>query len=115
MGDDDLDGQIGGYELLSMSDGTLLNTHGPDACIGPDCCIHSPSGHHMREWPLVWVGSNVKMMYRKCKHDRIHPDPDSMAFRLIMHAVGVMGYPPDWHPCCDENCCNAPKVKTRSS
>lgn len=65
----------------------------------------------MREWPLVWAGGEVKMMYRLCPHEAIHPDPDSWDFRWMMSLVGRMGIAPDWHPCCDERCCQKPVPK----
>ena len=57
----------------------LLRTHGPSKCQGRPCCIHHPSAHHMREWPLNWRG-DTGVMERVCPHGAGHPDPDHMAY-----------------------------------
>lgn len=57
-----------------------LRVHEPTECRGPFCCIHSPSDHHMRNWPLNWR-SDSSMMERLCRHGVGHPDPDDLEFR----------------------------------
>lgn len=58
----------------------ILRAHPRRACEGSGvpCCIHSPSGHHMRTWPMNWR-SDTGVMERLCPHGIGHPDPDHMA------------------------------------
>ena len=56
-----------------------LKTHPPEACTGTTCCIHNPSEHKMREWPLNWR-SDMGVMERICEHGVGHPDPDHMHY-----------------------------------
>ncbi len=60
---------------------TLMNVHGRERCEGRGipCCIHEPSIHHMREWPMNWR-SDTGVMERICPHGTGHPDPDHMAY-----------------------------------
>lgn len=62
---------------------TLINVHQPDACEGRACCIHNPSDHHMREWPMVWRDDRG-LMERTCPCGIGHPDPDHMAYVLAV-------------------------------
>lgn len=59
----------------------VLKVHGLSACRdrGQPCVIHSPSQHHMREWPLNWR-SDTQAMERLCPHGIGHPDPDHLAY-----------------------------------
>lgn len=102
---------VGRYDLLNMHDGTLLTTHGPDVCMGPHCCIHNPSEHPLRDAPLVWL-DNARAMYRRCEHGAIHPDPDSFDFVRVMALLGRRDMVPDWHPCCEQHCCQDEPVPT---
>ena len=58
-----------------------LRVHARAKCEGRGipCCIHDPSDHHMREWPMNWRG-DTGVMERFCPHGTGHPDPDHMAF-----------------------------------
>jgi hypothetical protein len=60
---------------------TLMHVHGRDKCEGRGipCCIHEPSDHHMRTWPMNWR-SDTGVMERACPHGIGHPDPDHMAY-----------------------------------
>lgn len=61
----------------------ILNVHVEKDCEGHNCCIHNPSDHHMREWPLKWrhIGYGGRgHMVRLCAHGVSHPDPDDVAF-----------------------------------
>lgn len=57
--------------------------HPRSRCAGSWCCLHNPSEHRMREWPLhlrtdayAWP-----LMERICPcHGVGHPDPDSVAY-----------------------------------
>ena len=59
----------------------VLRVHPHSKCEGRDipCCIHAPSDHHMRSWPLNWRG-DTQVMERLCPHGIGHPDPDHMAY-----------------------------------
>lgn len=82
--------------MSSLSPSNLI-THDPDKCSGEFCCIHNPSPHHMRDWPMVWRGDKGQME-RICPHGVGHPDPDDAAYR---HRVGE-GYK-TIHGC--DGCC----------
>lgn len=60
---------------------TLMYVHGRDKCEGRGipCCIHDPSDHGMRAWPMNWR-SDTEVMERMCEHGTGHPDPDHMAY-----------------------------------
>lgn len=79
-----------------------LRTHPASACAGRDlpCCIHAPSNHHMRTWPMNWR-ADKGLMERICPHSIGHPDPDHMAYARL-----VQGEDADWqgvHGC--DGCC----------
>jgi len=50
---------------------------------GIPCCIHDPSPHHMRDWPMTWR-ADTGVMERACPHGTGHPDPDHMAYVLSL-------------------------------
>ena len=52
-----------------------------DGCVEHGCCIHNPSDHHMREWPMLWRDDRY-LMERICPHGVGHPDPDQMRFEI---------------------------------
>lgn len=62
-------------EINILVGGQRLQTHSKGSCQGVHCCIHSPSLHHMREWPQDWR-SDRGLMERICPHGVGHPDPD---------------------------------------
>jgi len=82
---------------------TQMTYHDPKACAGQACCIHNPSEHHMREWPLELRASTL--MERICPHGIGHPDPDSLAYfnRIGEDDFGVHG--------CDGCCSKDPKKR----
>lgn len=58
-----------------------VKTHGPDECGGEFCCIHNPSDHRMRDWPMTLrLDWGVPLVERRCEHGVGHPDPDSVAW-----------------------------------
>jgi hypothetical protein len=77
----------------------LVNVHDASACSGA-CPIHSPSQHHMRDWPLVWR-QDRGIFERMCPHGIGHPDPDSVYF-----AMEFGNGDPGVHGC--DGCCNLP-------
>ena len=85
---------------FQLPGGAVLKTHGPTQCSGEFCCIHNPSDHHMRAFPMNWRGDR-QLMERTCPHGVGHPDPDDLAFhtRNGREWQGVHG--------CD-GCCHPP-------
>lgn len=59
----------------------VMATHPESKCAGEFCCIHNPSEHHMRDWPMHWRGDRA-LMERVCEHGTGHPDPDDLAFHV---------------------------------
>lgn len=75
-----------------------VRTHSEMQCDGQACVVHSPSDHHMKEWPIVYridravempgkvIGAAVVkgavfvLAERTCPHGIGHPDPDSIGF-----------------------------------
>lgn len=79
----------------------LLRTHGPSKCTGRPCCIHAPSPHHMREWPLN-VRFDRGITERLCPHGIGHPDPDDAGYRQTLPGEFDAGI----HGC--DGCCRTP-------
>lgn len=65
----------------------LRGVHPREQCEGRGipCCIHEPSDHHMRTWPMNWR-SDTGVMERTCPHGVGHPDPDHMAYVRSLNA-----------------------------
>jgi hypothetical protein len=76
-------------DVIALHNGTVLEIHNPDRCAGSPCCIHNPSSHHMRDWPLNWRNDRG-IMERLCPHGVGHPDPDDLRVRTVS-AEGVHG------------------------
>jgi hypothetical protein len=84
------------------------------------CCIHAPSEHHMKTWTQVW-DDGMKIMYRRCEHDGLHPDPDHVAFFLSqsggqtisMAASGALVSYAEKHDC--DGCCAPPAPEQMST
>lgn len=55
-----------------------LRVHSRRVCRGQKCCLHNPSKHHMRSWPLFIRTDKFTLAERVCKHGVGHPDPDSV-------------------------------------
>ena len=80
----------------------LSNVHNVSKCAGSNCCVHNPSDHHMRDWPMDWR-SDKGVMERTCPHGIGHPDPDDAAYNASrgMEYLNVHG--------CD-GCCGMGEV-----
>lgn len=91
-------------DLIAMHYGPPLLVHGPERCTGNNCCIHSPSDHHMRDWPMLWRG-DLGVMERVCEHRVGHPDPDDLTHRRRRFGSydGL-----DVHGC--DGCCRRPQT-----
>ena len=85
----------------AMRDVTL-RTHLPHKCRGQFCCIHNPSPHHMRDWPLVW-NERKNLMERVCEHNLAHPDPDDATYKRRAGLTFLTE-----HEC--DGCCNPPET-----
>lgn len=106
-----------------------MKTHSSEACQGRACVIHSPSDHHMRDWPIVhrldrqveldgWdelgdavlPGPVYTLTERTCPHGVGHPDPDS-----LRHAQRVGGrafrQEQSVHGC--DGCCRKPEPESQ--
>lgn len=90
---------VGELELVVLVGGERLNAHSASRCT-PPCVIHSPSAHHMADWPQRWRGDRG-IMERLCEHGIGHPDPDDYAIRE--------GVDPGVHGC--DGCCVSPPVE----
>jgi hypothetical protein len=65
-------------ELFRLGD-RMLRVHPASQCAGQEsCCIHKPSDHVMRDFPMHWR-EDRGLMERICPHGVGHPDPDHMA------------------------------------
>ena len=80
-----------------------MTHHDETQCAGRHCCIHNPSDHHMRDWPMSWRGDKG-VMERTCPHGVGHPDPDDAAYN-IRNGRGHL----TTHGC--DGCC---RVKTKT-
>jgi len=76
-----------------------LETHDEAQCRGHHCCIHNPSNHHMRDWPMNWR-EDTGVMERICTHGVGHPDPDDAAHKVRGGRADLTV-----HGCC--GCCAA--------
>lgn len=94
----------GTMDILVLHDGRTMSTHGRAKCLGPNCCIHSPSDHPLKDAPLSWLGE-IAMMFRVCPHGNVHPDPDSLRFHQLMALMGRVVPYDGYHPCCAGLCC----------
>lgn len=75
-----------------------LITHDPLKCAEQNCCIHNPSNHHMKDWPMNWR-SDKRVMERICPHGIGHPDPDDAAYNRACNKDYL-----NTHGC--DGCCN---------
>jgi hypothetical protein len=66
---------------MESREGGEMKTHDDTQCSGQFCCIHNPSDHHMRGWPMLWR-SDTGVMERTCPHGVGHPDPDDVAHNM---------------------------------
>lgn len=54
-----------------------------EACARRGCVIHSPSDHHMKDWPLVMRPRGGHLLSERiCNCGVGHPDPDYLAYIL---------------------------------
>ena len=87
--------ELTGEKFITGTEQNLFNVHSEDLCKGSYCCIHNPSDHKMKDFPLHWR-SDRKIMERICEHGTGHPDPDDIRI--------VNGDDDGIHGCC--GCCS---------
>ena len=80
-----------------------IMVHDKDKCQGEYCCIHRPSNHIMKDWPLHWR-DDIQIMERICEHGVGHPDPDDLEFRKSQEQDESKHKYLGVHGCC--GCCN---------
>lgn len=64
--------------------GQSITTHAKENCMGDFCTIHNFSDHHMVKWKQMWDGHTARM-FRICKHNVAHVDPDELPTRSRDH------------------------------
>jgi hypothetical protein len=92
---------------FNLGQTVLENVHPREVCEaeGSPCVLHSPSDHHMRDWPTLWRADR-RLMERICPcHGIGHPDPDDLAFHVRQGRAG-MGI----HGCVVPSCCRPPET-----
>lgn len=62
-------------EPVALVGGQQLLAHAATDCIVTPCPIHSPSDHHMADWPQQWRPDR-RIIERICPCGIGHPDPD---------------------------------------
>lgn len=80
-----------------------VTTHSVFDCLGPNCVVHNPSNHPLKDAPITLRADKGGVVERICEHGTGHPDPDDMWFRrthlgedlLVLTAHGCCG-------CCRE-------------
>lgn len=80
-------------EKYRTGTGQDIWVHTKEDCKGPNCVIHNPSNHSMKDWPTNWRQDRY-MMERICPHGVGHPDPDDRAYVASInpkYADGVHG------------------------
>ena len=54
----------------------LIKVHASYECFQPNCCVHNPSDHHMKEWLMIFKPEYGSMQRICPDHAIFHPDPD---------------------------------------
>jgi hypothetical protein len=71
--------------------GDVIATHSRDICKIRPCFIHEPSGHRMRDWPVLFRFDKMALVERLCEHGVGHPDPDSVHYFDVMYERTGLG------------------------
>lgn len=93
-------------DFFGMPDGSVLQTHGAEACEGRHCSLHNPSDHPLKDALLHWDSSR-RVMMRICSCGIYHPDPDHLFF--VGRHSAVLMILQSIHDCCSKRCCGAPE------
>jgi hypothetical protein len=115
MSGDEIETYFEGVEVTSPAPGVIVTNHAASKCDGHPCPVHSPTAHHMVEWPyrfeqgiqavIPWSGKVFVLTTRQCPHEMPHPDPDSLDYArwLAGHDFAMLF---SEHEC--DGCCLAP-------
>lgn len=87
---------------VKPGDQVIHNVHPRVVCSGHACCIHNPSDHLMKDFPLNWRDDRG-IMERICPHGIGHPDPDDAAYRAWVALDGEADTVHGCDGCCSEN------------
>lgn len=87
------------YEIWELDDGRrMVGVHLRSECEGENCVLHRPSGHHMREWPILWRNDRMIMIFERiCEHGIGHPDPDQFDY---LSKIGIDDFTHGCDGCC---------------
>jgi hypothetical protein len=76
-----------GLSSFANVQGTMLLTHGPEACVDDDACpIHRASRHALHAAPMAWR-VDIELLERICPHGIHHPDPDDLTRQEQVHGT----------------------------
>lgn len=96
----------GSWDIIGTDSQGPVKTHGLGQCAGRPCVIHSPSDHHMKDWPLSFRMDLGALAFRRCEHFAEHPDIDSIAYMAgrfgMQTALALL-----LHRCCEHACCES--------
>jgi len=106
------DDLLANVEFSSPRPGIVQMTHAAEICDGEPCVIHSPSDHHMADWPTTFRSDRAMLCpthknhalvltERICQHNCGHPDPDSLTWLRLHDPLGLGAW--GTHGCC--RCC----------
>lgn len=66
-------------EKFLTGTGQKLLVHDKSKCENEYCCIHNPSNHHMKDWPLHW--REDRGFFERIDPEGVgHPDPDDIEY-----------------------------------
>lgn len=73
-----------------------LRVHTKKQCKGQYCCLHNPSDHHMKDWPIFIRMDKNTLAERVCTCGIGHPDPDSLKYLVGIGCSKML----TMHGCC---------------
>lgn len=66
-------------EIFVTGTEQIMQVHNVEDCKGKYCCIHNPSDHHMKDWPLHW--REDRRFFERIDPEGVgHPDPDEVEY-----------------------------------
>lgn len=89
-------------EPYKTGTGQNLLVHSKASCKGPNCVIHNPSDHSMKDFPTNWRADRY-LMERICPHGIGHPDPDDVAYQMLVTGDRAEKWGLTVHGC--DGCC----------
>jgi hypothetical protein len=79
-----------------------MKVHNKEDCKGSNCVIHNPSDGPMKSFPTHWRGDRY-LMERICPHGIGHPDPDDIAYQMLVTGGRAEQWRVSVHGC--DGCC----------